>query len=400
MKFSNTSRPLLVTAKRWCILAALLTVAACSKSSAPVNFIAEGKPEKLSDWHLMQAADARLTLNTGVEAYDLNTALFTDYAHKLRTIWMPKGSSARYDPDKAFDFPVGTIISKTFYYPRVAGAARDSKAVLVSEGTAQDYDGERLNLDKVRLMETRLLVRRSDGWIALPYVWNAEQTEATLMRTGEQIPIELTEMDANANAKPATRPLTYVVPNVNQCASCHVADVKSRQFAPLGPKARHLNLERSYGGVTENQLAHLARIGYLSGAPQPAEAPRNAAWGDKKADLNSRARAYLDINCAHCHNDKGAANTTALHLNIGAPANRHLGICKPPVAAGAGTGNRPFGIMPGKPDDSIMLYRLSTAETGVMMPELGRGSVHKEGAELIRQWIAAMNETCDTATKD
>jgi hypothetical protein len=84
---------------------------------------------------------------------------------------------------------------------------------------------------------------------------------------------------------------------------------------------------------------------------------------------------------------------------MGAPADLHLGLCKPPVAAGAGTGGRSHDIAPGKPDDSIMLYRLNSAEPGVMMPELGRGSVHREGVALIREWIAAMQQGCDSRSK-
>lgn len=366
--------------------AAALLLAACSRQQPPVSFITEGNPEKLSDWHLMAAAGGKLSLNENVVPYELNTALFTDYAHKLRTIWMPQGQSAAYHPDATFDFPVGTIISKTFYYPRAA----DGKAVLANA----DTEGPQLDLARVRLMETRLLVRRTSGWVALPYVWNAEQTEAVLARTGEQIPL-----DVQHQGQPGQR-ITYVVPNVNQCAACHVADVKSRQFQPIGPKARHLNRSYTYDGVSVNQLEHLARIGYLSGltAGGAAAAPRNANWQDSAQPLDARARAYLDINCAHCHNDKGAANTTALHLNIGAPADLHLGLCKPPVAAGAGTGGRSHDIAPGQPDDSIMLYRLSSAEPGIMMPELGRSSVHREGAALIREWIAAMKQGCDAGS--
>lgn len=361
-----------------------LALSACTRSQAPVNYIAEGKPEHLSDWRLMRVEQGRLALNAKVVPYDLNTPLFTDYAHKLRTIWMPPGVSAKYDADAAFDFPVGTIISKTFYYPRAAGKAQ---AVLATYDSSRN-GGDRLDLANVRLVETRLLVRRADGWIALPYVWNAEQTDAVLMRTGEQIALDVVHPDGSRKA------LTYVVPNVNQCAACHVADVKSRQFEPLGPKARHLNRDMAHDGVTSNQLDYLAQIGYLSGAPAPAAAPRLADWRDSGASLNDRARAYLDINCAHCHNDRGAANTTALHLNIGAPANLHLGLCKPPVAAGAGTGGFKYGIYPGRPDESIMSYRLATAETGVMMPELGRGSVHTEGVALVRAWIAEMKDKC------
>ena len=366
--------------------ACALLLAACSQSQAPVKFIDSGNPEHLSDWHLMAAQGGRLNLNAGVVPYDLNTPLFTDYAHKLRTIWMPKGQHAAYKADETFDFPVGTIISKTFYYPREGGG----KAVLATYDTSRN-GGDKLDLANVRLMETRLLVRRADGWIALPYVWNAEQTDAVLARTGEQIPLELVHDDKTR------APLTYVVPNVNQCAACHVADIKSRQFQPIGPKARHLNRDYSYDGVNANQIDYLVRIGYLEGAPAQAaqNAPKNANWRDTAQTLDARARAYLDINCAHCHNAKGAANTTALHLNAGAPADLHLGLCKPPVAAGAGTGGRSFGIMPGQPDESIMLYRISSAEPGIMMPELGRGSVHKEGAAPIRDWIAAMPQGCN-----
>ncbi|NVM76127.1 putative repeat protein (TIGR03806 family) [Duganella sp. SG902] len=373
------TRPLLAAA---CALA----LTACTQSQAPVSFIAEGNPEKLSDWHLMAVAGGKLQLNKDVVPYDLNTPLFTDYAHKLRTVWMPKGQAAVYHADSTFDFPVGSIISKTFYYPKGA----DGKTVLATS----DNGGDKLDLASVRLIETRLLVRRASGWIALPYVWNAGQTEAVLSRTGDQIPLEVVHED-----KRSAR-LTYVVPNVNQCASCHVADVKSRQFQPIGPKARHLNRDYTYDGVSVNQLDHLARVGYLTGMPAngAGAAPRNANWRDGTQSVEARARAYLDINCAHCHNDKGAANTTALHLQMGAPADLHLGLCKPPVAAGAGTGGRSHDIAPGRPDDSIMLYRLDSAEPGIMMPELGRGSVHKEGVALIRAWIAAMKQGCDGRT--
>jgi uncharacterized repeat protein (TIGR03806 family) len=377
MMFKHAIRPLLAAASA-------LALAACTQSQAPVSFIAEGNPEKLSDWHLMAVASSKLQLNKDVVPYDLNTPLFTDYAHKLRTVWMPKGQSAVYNADTTFDFPVGTIVSKTFYYPK----GGDGKTVLAN----YDSDGDQLDTTKVRLIETRLLVKRASGWIALPYVWNADQTEAVLSRTGDQIPLDVAHDDKRVDK------LTYVVPNVNQCASCHVADVKSRQFQPIGPKARHLNRDYTYQGVSTNQLAHLAKIGYLTGLPADVAkaAPHNANWRDNTQTVDARARAYLDINCAHCHNDKGAANTTALHLNIGAPADLHLGLCKPPVAAGAGTGGRNHDIAPGKPDDSIMLYRLNSAEPGVMMPELGRGSVHKEGVALIREWIAAMKQGCDS----
>jgi uncharacterized repeat protein (TIGR03806 family) len=384
---------------RW--LAAMLAVGAllgilagCSRQSGPVNFVAEGKPEHLSDWHVLQADGKRLTLNTGVLPYDLNTPLFTDYAHKLRTVWMPAGKAANYSATEAFEFPVGTIISKTFYYPRVAGAAHAAWTLRQTYDDKPDFAeklaGEGLNLENVRLVETRLLVRRDNGWVAMPYVWNEEQTEATLARTGERMDMELVADDGKKQG------FAYVVPNENQCASCHVTTVKDKQLRPIGLKARHLNRDYAYVAGSENQLAYLVRAGYLSGLPTAnvQNVPRAANWRDESATLVARARAYLDINCAHCHSPTGPANTTALTLNPFVPGDRSVGVCKPPVAAGKGTGDRLFGIVPGQPDASIMMYRVASTEGGVMMPELGRSSVHAEGVALLRQWITAMPGAC------
>jgi hypothetical protein len=135
-------------------------------------------------------------------------------------------------------------------------------------------------------------------------------------------------------------------------------------------------------------------VGYLTGLPPLAEVPRNANWRDTTQSLDARARAYLDVNCVHCHSATGPANTTGLTFEPAVATDRHLGVCKPPVAAGRGTGDHMIDIIPGRPDDSILPYRLASKEPGVMMPEQGRGTVHREGLALIRDWIAAMPGAC------
>jgi len=373
----------------WACVGAL-ALAACARQPAAVHFFAAGRPPKLSDWHLVYAERGVLSLNSGVLPYDLNTPLFSDYAHKLRTVWMPRGMSAKYDPNGSFDFPVGTIITKTFYYPLAKGGGRNSASV------ARTYEQVRfpIVLDQVRLVETRVLVRRESGWQALPYVWNAAQTEAELARTGDAKSLELVAADG------AKEPFTYVVPNENQCAGCHVQDVGTKQITPIGTKARHLNRDYAYAQLSENQLIHWAKLGYLVGAPESAQIPKNADWRADKQSIDSRARAYLDINCGHCHNPKGPANTTALDLSIFADGDRYLGVCKPPVAAGRGTGDHFFDIVPGRPRDSILPYRMQSNEPGVMMPEQGRTTTHLEGVSLIEQWIGAMPGICRPETQN
>lgn len=351
---------------------------------APVRFFADGQPEDLADWNLLRVAGGRLQLNREVLPYDLNTALFSDYAHKLRTVWMPKGQAANYAADEEFDFPVGTVFSKTFYYPRGEG-----ETVLRSYDEGPDLRGGGLRMDRVRLVETRLLLRRQDGWVALPYVWNREQTRAKLMRGGELVSLELVAADGGReNAD-------YAVPDQNQCAGCHGTDMKSKALHPIGPKARHLNRDFGYpDGGLQNQIARWTQAGYLQGAPAPQQAPRDADWHDPSAPLEARARAYLDINCGHCHSPKGPGNTSGLWLNAATQEPLRLGRCKLPIAAGHGTGDHRFGVVPGKPDESILIYRMRSDDPSVMMPELGRSVVHEEGVQLIRDWIAAQQGQC------
>ena len=192
----------------------------------------------------------------------------------------------------------------------------------------------------------------------------------------------------------ARESFTYVVPNENQCAGCHVVNLKTKQIAPIGTKARHLNRDYAYESGNENQLSHWTKLGYLTGVNDEMHAPKNADWRDTHQPLDARARAYLDINCGHCHNPKGPANTTALDLSIFANADRYLGLCKPPVAAGRGTGDHFFDLVPGKPQDSILPFRMRSSEPGVMMPEQGRSTTHREGVQLIEEWISAMQGPC------
>jgi uncharacterized repeat protein (TIGR03806 family) len=372
------------------LLLALL-LAGCQRGMQPVAFHAEGRPARLSDWHVVEVHDGKLQLNDGVVPYDLNTPLFTDYAHKLRTIWMPRGVSGKYQPVDTLDFPVGTVFSKTFYYPRTADGKFSD--VARTADYSRDFAGQGLDMTNVRLIETRILVHRQNGWEAIPYVWNDEQTEATLARTGAVLPLTLVAANAQ-DGIPAREDFNYVVPDESQCASCHAQDWIDRKVHPIGPKARHINKNYPYADGEHNQLEHLAKVGYLAGVPALATVPRDVDASDPKAPLDARARAWLDINCGHCHNPNGAANTTGLSLIYGTPENHELGICKPPTAAGQGTGNHFFDIVPGQPDASIIPYRLTSTEPGTMMPEIGRSTADHEAIALIKAWIAAMPGTC------
>lgn len=378
------------------LLATVMLLASCSREPRAPTFHAEGEPPTLAEWGVLHIDDGVLAPAAGVRVYELNTPLFSDYAEKLRTVWVPPGQSAKYTANATFEFPLGTIVSKTFYYPRSAPVGT----------TATDAIAARLELAAVRLIETRLLVRREAGWEALSYVWDDTQRVATLRRAGEIIPLEIVTASANGAR---TQRFDYVVPDINQCAGCHETEVKRKALSPIGLAARHLNRDLDYGTAMgpANQLMAWSEAGLLTGLPQAASLasqsavsgtvsgmvsgaiPRAARWDDPAADLEARARAYLDINCAHCHNRAGPADTSGLSLDAAEGSSVALGVCKSPIAAGRGTGNRRFGIVPGYPEESILVYRMAAVDPQVMMPELGRTLAHAEGVELISAWIAA-----------
>jgi hypothetical protein len=156
-----------------------------------------------------------------------------------------------------------------------------------------------------------------------------------------------------------------------------------------------MNRDFNYPDMTENELARMTRLGLLDGAPSPDAAPKLPVWNDPSTgDVASRARAYLEINCAHCHNPVGLARTTGLTLFASEATPQTYGVCKPPVAAGEASNGLKYDIVPGQPDQSILVYRMESTRPGIMMPEVGRSLVHTEAVALVREWIAEMPGTC------
>lgn len=298
-----------------------------------------GFPRTLSAYGFF-ADGARQVPVARVTPYALGTPLWSDGAEKLRFIYLPEGTQLTADGEGLLKFPVGAAIIKTFAFGE--GADR-------------------------RLIETRVLLHRSDGWTALPYRWNVEQTEATLALAGARIDL----------TTPAGEAISYAIPNKNQCKTCHSKD---GQVIPIGPKARNLSID---------WLGHMAADGLLDRVPEGADTLPN--WvSQASGPAAPLARAYLDVNCAHCHQPGGGASNSGLDLRWEQPDAHAIGIFKRPVAAGRGAGGHEFSILPGQPDKSILLYRMDSAEPGIAMPEIGKASVDTQGAAAVRRWIAEM----------
>lgn len=326
----------------------------------PLVNTTSNQKQKLSDYGFFKGEMAELTPSERVLPYSLNTPLFSDYAFKKRFIYLPKGEKITYAKDAVFDFGEGTILIKNFYYPKDFNSPYGEK----------------------KLIETRLLLRQKNNWIPLNYIWNHEQKDAFLNYTGKTTTV--TWIDYKGDFQQ----LSYHVPNNNQCKNCHL---NGKEIAAIGPTAAQLNKRFKPLSETLTQLQFLAQNHHLAGWPQNEKIPRFSVWNDPSTgSLKERAKTYLDINCAHCHQPQGSAKNSGLDLSYSQTDERKRGVFKPPVAAGKGSGNLRYSIVPGEPKSSILLYRMLSNDPGTMMPEIGRSTVHKEGVALISEYIESL----------
>ena len=307
-------------------------------------------PKYLSEFGFFQDMQNQIP-SAEVHPYSLVNPLFSDYTDKLRFVYVPEGQKLAYVKDKVFQFPLGSTLIKTFAYLNTQG----------------EMDAQ--------LLETRLLINTSEGWKAISYVWNQDQTDAKRSVAGATIP---TTFINSVGAKVDVR---YRAPNQNQCKECHQVN---QVMTPIGPKARNMNKNVGYTSGDMNQLLYWAAQGWIE---SKLNADLMQSYENENVSIDERARAYLDINCGHCHIPGGSADTTGLYLNLTEKTKEHLGIFKKPVAAGRASGNLKYSIVPGKSNKSIMIYRMDSLDPGIMMPESGRALADDKGIKLISDWI-------------
>ncbi len=366
----------------------LISLSSChSDNGEPQLFAVDAYPEQLSRWQVLSVTQGKLTFGAGVQSYDINMPLFSDYAGKLRTLWMPQGTSLNKatNGDRGFQYPLGTIISKTFFYQ--AGSTTTGKTVRVAAANRFRTNGKPLALDNIHLVETRLLVRHAHGWHAVSYQWRGD--EAYLAITGAIVPLAL------ESEQGATRPteFPYLIPSRNQCAGCHATDHSTGQLRPIGLHAAQLG-RPAPSNSNQEQLHLWQQWGWLKQSEPVVDA--SLAWPswEGEADTTLRARAYLDSNCGHCHTPRGPADTSALDLSMENQDPAALGWCKAPIAAGRGSGGRLFSIVPGAADESILVYRLASTSLRSRMPEVGRSLQHGAGVALVSDWVNSLTGEC------
>ena len=330
----------------------------------PLNIDLGALPyEKLSDYNFFYASLANQEPVPGVLPYEPISTLFTDYAHKKRFVWMPKGVSAEYVGDgDLLNFPDGAILVKTFYYDNV------------------------LPSNTTQIIETRLLIKRGGTWEFADYIWDEAQQEAILNTSGNgaNVPIEWVQ-----NGE--TRSINYRIPSTAECFICHK---NSDQIIPIGPKPQNLNGNYQDGLTSFNQLQRWIEEGYLmSNLPPNIETVID--WEDTSEAIELRVRSYMDINCAHCHVDGGHCGARSIRLAFRESSDlENMGVCSIPDMPIPGYDDTTL-IVPGEADNSILFFRVATTQEEYRMPMTGRTIAHDEFVTLLEEWINSLTITCD-----
>lgn len=290
--------------------------------------------ENLTAYDIYQGELQDLVPTNDYHLLELNSPLFSNYSEKQRLVKLPVGTQILENGNGIPIFPEGTILVKTFYY----------------------FHDERDESLGKQVIETRLLIKKEGLWNVATYIWNDAQTEATLTLNGFDKQVRWTD------ASGTDQVIDYHFPDQNECVACHQ---QNAEVFPIGPSLRNLNIEVTRDNFTTNQLAHLQYVGLMNDfdVAQVEEIPD---YKNEALALSARGRAYLDMNCAHCHNP--AAWSKSADRNFDLRFETSLGDSR----------------IVNKKDEIIRVIQEGE------MPYLGTTVIDKEGVDLLVQYLRSL----------
>lgn len=291
-----------------------------------------------------------LTPAEGLIPYAPNSPLWSDGAIKQRWMAIPNdgppytaAEQIAFAPVGEWSFPEGSVFVKQF------------------DMVVDEITGER------RRLETRLLVRSTDGRYGMTYKWRADQTDADLLEGG------LDEDIAITTSTGATRIQRYTYPSRSDCFFCHNRPANY----VLGLKTHQLNGDFTYPttGRTDNQLRTLNHLGLLNPAPDEASFAgylRSVAVTNATAPVQERMRSWIDANCSQCHRPGGFG--PGYDGRFYTPLENQ---------------NLINAYVKFRDINGSMLYQRDNALDASKMPPVAKNVVHEAAMANLRQWIAS-----------
>ncbi|MFP6640538.1 MAG: PQQ-dependent sugar dehydrogenase [Myxococcota bacterium] len=296
---------------------------------------------------------AALTPAPGLVEYEVTTTLWSDRALKRRWLALPGNERIAFDARDAWSFPVGTAFVKHFELP--------------------------LNSGGPRRLETRVMLHQKTRWVGVVYRWNEGETDAELLTEG---------LDEAVDLGGSTQ--TWHHPSSSECLGCHT----SAAGRVLGARTRQLGGHFSPPGPNGVQLDDWNCRGLFDTQVDEASAYDSyAAIDDTSADIGLRARSYMAVNCAICHQPGGPA-VGDVDLRFG-PALADLNILDVPATEGSLGLSNPRRIVAGNKEQSVLWLRMNSSDLDIRMAR-GARLPDPEAVTLIGSWIDAGLDEVDS----
>ncbi|MEO6094341.1 MAG: hypothetical protein ABIW76_01220 [Fibrobacteria bacterium] len=359
--------------------------------------------------------------------FEVNSALWSDGAHKMRWVLNKPGQSIKYsEKDDYWGYPDSSVFVKQFAIDTILGDSTSrvlwETRILMNRKDTADYDTVSQPGKKIPLL--------MDHWYGYSYKWNADQKDAQLIAKGGQ--------DDSIRVWPknkvgASMVKKWHVPSRGECDKCHqvgYADTLHGRSV-LGFFTAQLNRPHP-DSANINQLEYFFKKGVLSGVKSDWNATSTPRWyaiddsTNPKATLDIRARAYIAANCSGCHGTRGMATGATFgvslnydfhtmeakmdfrHRTTGWPYGLDEDSIQPKYYPKTDLGNNPNAydsllidpalVVPGYPQKSVILFRQTqrNTEPGVydpdskQMPPLATFEVNTTAVNVIRKWILEM----------
>ena len=297
---------------------------------------------------------ATLTPNPGIASYDLNVPFWSDNAIKTRWFSVPNTNLAiGFNPNSNWQFPTGSVWIKHFELELTNGVAASRKR-----------------------LETRFIVRNTNGSYGVTYRWTTPPTNALLV--AEQGLDEVFTNYASGGALLNTQVWHY--PSRSECLACHTL----QGGHALGFNTAQLNRDFDYSGTITNQIEALRLAGYFSNnVPNRFLLPALAHATNSSVSVEYRARSYFEANCAQCHQPSGIVSALwDARISTPGPFN---GIINGPVNNNFGNTNNRV-VVPGSLSNSVLFQRVANLGPS-HMPPLATSIVDTQAVNLLAAWI-------------
>ncbi|MDB6038759.1 MAG: hypothetical protein JWM99_2600 [Verrucomicrobiales bacterium] len=300
---------------------------------------------------------SQLTPNPGIVPYNINVPFWSDGAFKERWFSLPNtNQTITFARDANWQFPTGTVWIKHFELELTNGIPESR-----------------------RRLETRLLVRSTNGVYGITYRWGNSLTNATL------VPEEGLDETFEVHDGDTVRQQVWHYPTRNECLRCHTAVAG---YA-LGFNTPQLNRDMDYPGGTTNQIVALREAGYFTN-PEAVTNTHTLRW---LADANNnaisreyRVRSYLAANCVQCH-QPGGVSGILFDTRITTPTSL-AGLIDGPLAnSGAGGNSLDRVIAPGDEVHSVLFQRIANLNAA-HMPPISTTVLDTNDIALVRAWIS------------